>query len=379
MEAGLRIRFIHNGRAGGLVTNINRRIRARGVIDWRIACTTLPGQCTHPLESQRAYTSKRRGVQMGSHASYEYDVSVIIPSVGRPALRRAVDSVLAQEFDGRVEVVVVFDLDGESTTDDVKNLAAGADKVIFTGGGRRGGAARNLGVANSSGEWIAFLDDDDEWAAKKLQLQMAATAVPPRGQRTVIGCRAAQTVSKNGSLRTITGVPGRLIGFDEEIQSYLFRRRRAGSRRASFFASSVLAHRDLCLSVPWDERLKRHQDWDWLVRLGQQPGVNFHQVEQELITIHVGTEGSISAGSDWEASMHWAAAALHWCDPQTRVDFLAAQPLRYAMQSKDRGGVRAVLGEMARARCTPSFGPVLIGIAGLLPRRSLQGLMSIFR
>lgn len=307
------------------------------------------------------------------------DVSVVIPSVGRPELRRAIDSVLAQDYAGRTEVIVVFDLNESSTIEEVVESAAGANRILFTGGGKRGGYARNLGVNEATGQWVAFLDDDDSWFPGKLRLQLSAAAQLPSKSSKVIGSRAVQTLSCSTGSNKIAGVPQRLIAQDDNIAAYLFRRRRAGSRRASFFASTVLAPRNLCLRVRWDETLTRHQDWDWLVRVGEEPGVTFHQVNEDLVDIFVGTSGSISAGSDWSASMAWASTALVNCDPQTRVDFLAGQTLRYAMQKRDVHGVRSSIREIARLRRVPSLSPLLLGVSGLVPRKSLQSLMRIFK
>ncbi|QCB96555.1 glycosyltransferase [Arthrobacter sp. PAMC25564] len=312
-------------------------------------------------------------------SSKSVDVSVVIPSVGRPELRRAVESVLAQKYAGRTELIVVFDLDESIANVEMLDSAAGADRILFTGGGKRGGFARNLGVRAANGHWIAFLDDDDTWFPDKLRLQLSAAARQPTESPIVIGSRAVQTLTGSTGISKITGVPQRLISADEDIAAYLFRRRRAGSRRASFFASTVLVPRSLCLRVPWDETLSRHQDWDWLVRVGEQPGVKFHQVNEDLVDIFVGTTGSISAGSDWTTSLAWARTALVGLDPQTRVDFLAGQTLRYAVQKRDLAGIRASVREMAKIRRLPSPSPLLLGVSGLLPRKSLQSLMRVFK
>lgn len=311
--------------------------------------------------------------------SNSIDVSVVIPSVGRPELARAVASVLAQNYAGGTELIVVFDLDEKSVSDEALGLAAGADQILFTGGGKRAGFARNLGVSKASGEWIAFLDDDDAWFPDKLRLQMAAAAQLSAQSEWVIGARAVQTLAGSTGSHKISGVPQRLISADENIADYLFRRRRAGSRRASFFAPTVLAPRSLCLRVSWDETLTRHQDWDWLVRAGAHPGVRFHQVNEELVDISVGTSGSISAGSDWRASLAWAKSALADSDLQTRVDFLAGQPLRYAVQKRDLRGIGTCVREIARLRRLPNLSPLVLGLAGLAPRRLLQGLMRVFK
>jgi glycosyltransferase involved in cell wall biosynthesis len=100
-------------------------------------------------------------------------VSVIIPSFNRSNfLRSAIESVLKQTFQD-FEIIVVDD----ASTEDVLGIVQGfCDKRIKyirheTNKGEAG--ARNTGLTHSRGEFIAFLDDDDEWFPEKLGLQVA--------------------------------------------------------------------------------------------------------------------------------------------------------------------------------------------------------------
>ncbi len=100
-------------------------------------------------------------------------VSVVIPTYNRAEfLERAIKSVLDQTFQD-FEIVVINDActDGGQTDAVMKRFAD--DRIIYvrheTNKGI--GVARNTGVLNSSGEYIAFLDDDDAWLPQKLELQ----------------------------------------------------------------------------------------------------------------------------------------------------------------------------------------------------------------
>lgn len=87
--------------------------------------------------------------------------SVIIPAYNRASLlRQSVESVLAQEFRD-FELVIVDD----GSTDATKQvLHSFGDKIrVFRQENLGPGAARNLGVQNSTGDYIAFLDSDDCW------------------------------------------------------------------------------------------------------------------------------------------------------------------------------------------------------------------------
>lgn len=97
-------------------------------------------------------------------------ISVIIPVFNRPVqIKRAIDSVLCQSYKN-IECLVTNDGSTDSTMDVLKGYG---DKIsIITTGNCGVSAARNEGVKNASGKYIAFLDSDDEWKPKKLEKQI---------------------------------------------------------------------------------------------------------------------------------------------------------------------------------------------------------------
>ncbi|MGD9686268.1 MAG: glycosyltransferase family 2 protein [Desulfobacter sp.] len=98
-------------------------------------------------------------------------ISVIIPTFNRAwTLKRAVDSALAQDYPHR-EIIVVDD----GSTDGTRDLLAGyRDKIRVLVQENKGvSAARNLGIQESRGSFIALLDSDDAWETNKLSCQAA--------------------------------------------------------------------------------------------------------------------------------------------------------------------------------------------------------------
>jgi glycosyltransferase involved in cell wall biosynthesis len=95
-------------------------------------------------------------------------ISVIIPTLNRSTtIIRAIESILAQTFKN-YEIIVIDD----GSTDNTKELISSYDlKYVFTEN-RGVSYARNLGVEMAKGEWIAFLDSDDEWLPTKLEEQI---------------------------------------------------------------------------------------------------------------------------------------------------------------------------------------------------------------
>jgi glycosyltransferase involved in cell wall biosynthesis len=120
-------------------------------------------------------------------------VSVVIATRDRPQLlREAIDAVLTQEYDGRVDVIVVAD---QSEPD--HSLARASEpggpersvRVITNTHSPGLAGARNSGIDEADGEFVAFCDDDDYWLPAKLAQQVAALAAVPAAGLSTCGIR----------------------------------------------------------------------------------------------------------------------------------------------------------------------------------------------
>jgi glycosyltransferase involved in cell wall biosynthesis len=104
-------------------------------------------------------------------------VTAIIPTYRRAGmLHRAVRTVLAQDYP-TIEVIVVDDNTDPDEQRAVREALSDLDGdiVIIPNSRTKGGCgARNTGIAAARGEFVAFLDDDDEWAPAKLRQQVVA-------------------------------------------------------------------------------------------------------------------------------------------------------------------------------------------------------------
>lgn len=181
-------------------------------------------------------------------------VTVVIPTHDRPELRRALDSVVRQSHPGPIEVVVVFD-----GTDPV--LPEVPARRAFTVRGMRNdrspgaAGARNSGILAARHDLVAFLDDDDSWAATKLERQLGVLRRAPAA--LVIG--SAMRVD-DGSRRHVRLLPSERIDHADLLQS----------RLAALHTSSLLVRRNALLGELglFDEDLPRGycEDYDLLLR-----------------------------------------------------------------------------------------------------------------
>lgn len=98
-------------------------------------------------------------------------VSVVIPTYNRAAKTvRAVNSVLAQSYRS-IEIIVVDDGSTDNTSLALQSVFG--DKIRYfrkTNGGVS--SARNFGIAQTKGEYVAFLDSDDLWLPNKIEMQV---------------------------------------------------------------------------------------------------------------------------------------------------------------------------------------------------------------
>lgn len=127
-------------------------------------------------------------------------VSVIIPTFNRSAyIQRSIDSVVAQTV--AVDEIIV--VDDERSTDNmadvVDRLYGHLVRVVKADGGLSG--ARRRGVQEAEGEWIAFLDSDDEWLPNRNSELLAASEVVPEDVAWIFG--DMEVVTDDGSPTTL--------------------------------------------------------------------------------------------------------------------------------------------------------------------------------
>ncbi|MGA7301658.1 MAG: glycosyltransferase family A protein, partial [Candidatus Sulfotelmatobacter sp.] len=100
-------------------------------------------------------------------------VSVVIPTYNRAGtVPRAIESVLAQTFTD-LEVIVVDDGSSDDTGKVLGEMFG--ERIRYFAQVNQGASiARNRGIEEARGEWIAFLDSDDLWEKEKLEWQLKA-------------------------------------------------------------------------------------------------------------------------------------------------------------------------------------------------------------
>lgn len=181
-------------------------------------------------------------------------VSVVIPAHQRPVeLRRAIDAVRAQQYEGSINTIVVFDRaepdetlrrDGERPVEILRN-----ERTPGLAG------ARNTGILASGGELVAFCDDDDVWMPDKLAAQVKALTRFPDAPMATTAIQVDY-----GDRSTV-----RLAGTETVTHEMLL-----GSRMSMLHSSNFLFRRAALMGELGliDEEIpgSQNEDWDILLR-----------------------------------------------------------------------------------------------------------------
>lgn len=182
-------------------------------------------------------------------------VSVIIPLYNREnTIQRAIDSVLNQTYTN-IEILVV---DDGSTDKSVQMLDKYRDdervKVFCQETNKGANAARNRGIRESVGEYIAFHDSDDEWLPDKLEKQL-------RTMKTE-NCHVSFCSFKRHYDNAVQIVPN----ISEKLSSEDIRQK---LKRGNIIGTPTLVlHKDVIARVGmFDEEMPRLQDYEYAIRL----------------------------------------------------------------------------------------------------------------
>jgi len=257
-------------------------------------------------------------------------VSVVIPTRNRySVLLRAVRSALAQTV-REIEVIVV--IDGEEQSDSAKAVAQLDERRVrcIVLQEKVGGAeARNIGIRSARSEWIALLDDDDEWLPSKLEMQMAAARRQRNDQQFVVTCQHIHRTE--GSADVVR--PRRLPRAGELPSEFMF------DYLCYFQTSTFFCSKELMLKIPFTKDLPFFQDIDWFLRALRGPDVQLMVIERPLSIYYAPDKRqTITSNLRWEARVAWGRANRHLMSPRAYSRFVVGSCVGPAVQ--DRAGLR---------------------------------------
>jgi glycosyltransferase involved in cell wall biosynthesis len=263
-------------------------------------------------------------------------VSVVIPTYNRAGtVPRAIESVLAQTVTD-LEVIVVDDGSSDDTGKVLGEMFS--DRIRYYPQANQGASvARNKGVEEARGEWIAFLDSDDLWEKEKLEWQLKALEQfgPECG-----GCYTDVRFFNHSETRTMFQLVEHEFRHEEVMGAkpdVLERLVRPGGSGMVVCLSSLMARADLVRKTGgFDLTLLYSQDSEFMFRLAMLTGlcyvnlplVRFDRSPAEIR--HVGVQ------SEWNKMEFWLR------DSQLRLEALLS--LSERLPTKVRDLIREQLG-----------------------------------
>jgi glycosyltransferase involved in cell wall biosynthesis len=202
-------------------------------------------------------------------------VSVVIPTYNRAkTIEKTINSILNQTYTN-IEIIIIDDCSKDNTEQIINEKFSNIKslKYIKHEINKGGNAARNTGIYNSRGEYIAFLDSDDEWLNTKIEKQMNKMIKNKK-------CGLVYTYCANVDLDTnkITSYFGNESGKNpfEKLLCENF----IGS------TSSILCTKDALLQVGmFDETLPSCQDWELYIRIANKYDIEY--VNEPLLRYYV--------------------------------------------------------------------------------------------
>jgi hypothetical protein len=184
-------------------------------------------------------------------------VTVVIPTRNRrQRVAGAVASAQRQTLRD-IEILVVDDASTDGTGEVLADVASQDPRVRVLRQEEPGGAprARNRGLDDARGEFVAFLDDDDRWLPSKLERQVSFLADHP--QVVLVGCHYRTVVEGADQALDFRG-PSELTGDDLLWWNFL------GSA-----SNAVVVPRRLPEAVRFDPEFPAYQDWDFYLQCSE--------------------------------------------------------------------------------------------------------------
>ena len=203
-------------------------------------------------------------------------VSVIIPVYNREkTIERCINSIINQTYKP-YEIIVVDDGSSDRTTELLEHMECSYLKIIRQN--HKGAqAARNLGILNAAGNYIAFLDSDDEWLPNMLEKEIGEI-VRTQGNSIIY----SDCFIVNGNKKKVWKLPGHggeMYKFLLEYSGPMFQ--------------SMLAKKEYFIDMGLlDEKVAAYQEWDTSIRLAKKH--QFVHIKEPLFLYHMHEGETIS-------------------------------------------------------------------------------------
>ncbi len=235
-------------------------------------------------------------------------VSVIIPCLNRETLiGQAIESALGQTYQN-VEIVVVNDGSTDGTEKAVQNYFSSGKVRYFKHEVNKGiPAARNTGIRNSLGDYVAFLDSDDMWLPDKVEVQLQAFSQDTTRQVGVVWTDAYYVDESGGSRTSGTVLPDDFALLpDEKVLKLLF------MKNFVIAGTSMIGRSCFDKVGLLDEELRGGaDDYDLWLRLAPHFKFSYVPIPLATVRLHGGNHSSVEGNYGDSVVIAKKAVARH--------------------------------------------------------------------
>lgn len=282
-------------------------------------------------------------------------VSIVIPTYNRAhTIQKAIDSLLTQTWQD-FEIIIIDDGSEDNTLQIIDDIREKDPRIRYFRQTHRKGAnaARNRGVREAKGKYIAFQDSDDQWLPNKLSVQMDAILTT--------GIQAAFTAFWRIRGRKRTHIPKKNRQIKSGIHSFHEELLKGNFITLPTFVVEKGLFRQ---AGGFDEDLSRLQDWEMFLRLSSL--TDFIYIDQPLLNAYLGNDNITS-------KRHLYRNSLEFIIKKHRKDFeehpvaLVIQYLSLAVDAVKRRAFRQVFSYASHA-FRPGIKPaVTLAVKRIMP------------
>ncbi|WP_034915889.1 MULTISPECIES: glycosyltransferase family 2 protein [Erwinia] len=257
--------------------------------------------------------------------------SIVIPAYNASeSIITTLDCVKAQSYQN-FEVTIVDDksADAAKLAEVVNSERYSALKInlVLSDVKLNGAGARNRGIDLSTGDYVCFLDADDEWHQDKLKDTLTRIEeLTAQGKDRFVIYSQVNIIEDGSFLKVMPLIPP---ARDESIAEYLF------GCYGFIQTSTIVLKREHAAEIRFDERFIRHQDYDFCIR-ADKSGFEFNLIAKPLASYHmVTTFNSSHKGESVKYSTFWLQSMSPYLSKRDVYTYKAYKlPIRYKMDGK---------------------------------------------
>jgi glycosyltransferase involved in cell wall biosynthesis len=255
-------------------------------------------------------------------------VTVIIPTYNHSLeLKRSINSVLKQTYQN-FEILIIDDFSEEDIINVVKEI--NDERIKYFRLKRKGNAniARNLGIKEAKGQYIAMLDADDEWLPVHLERRISKIK-----EWNCDGIYGSAYINDNKNQNIL--MHSRPLRHNEKMINYLLSDGSATTPTHFYKANCAR-------EIMWDETLERHQDYDFTCRFYDR--YRFISDSKATIIIHANRNVQYS-NVQFDSCVKFISAFKNRIDKKI-YSIYVSKMLRFAISSKSKKYVKYYKNEL---------------------------------